>query len=267
MGNRSNWIISRTPLVPFQTPNIEPPVSAPLATPELSPPELVPTPPEPVVLPKTAKASDSAEAALKAFLEAPDWATRSTYALNPDVTRPAMEAYSHDFPDDPSAYLSIAITDSQTDPDTGYTRFFYDITTTRHPSGFPVAVAETPTGWLVDWQKFVEFRDDHFQTFSEGPVDKNGRFHLFVRTPPEPRATKTENEHFASFLIYPPLPDREKIAYVRKDSRIYGTLRAATADGILFTPVLDVAKRSTPDGKSFLEITAIHATHWRPDEG
>jgi hypothetical protein len=49
MGNRSNWIVSRTPLVPFQKPNIEPLVSAPLATPELSPPELVPTPLEPKV--------------------------------------------------------------------------------------------------------------------------------------------------------------------------------------------------------------------------
>ena len=43
-----------------------------------------------------------------------------------------------------------------------------------------------------------------------------------------------------------------------------GTLTTATASGIPFTPVLDIAKKQAPDGKTYLEITAVHANDWLP---
>ena len=248
----------------------------PVIPPEAPLPPIVEPEPEPIVEPEPepppeekpapVKASAAAEATLKAFLDAPDWSTRAAYVLSPVSVRAAMEAYSHKVPDGPTPYQSISIQNSHTDKITGNTLFIYQVITAAHPTGIPVAVAETDSGWLVDWQTFVEFRDDLFESFANGPVDQTGRFHLIVSQPPAPRAANTENAHFSSFLLDPPFPGKQQIAYVKKASVIHATIVAATSNGAIFTPLLEVAKRKTPDGKTYLEITAIIAHDWLPEE-
>lgn len=290
LGLRSDWLVARTPFP--ELPRIEPdepsapapspgPVLVkPAAPPEKSPGEpLVPLPPAdpPAAKPPTAaspdasnaaavpqKASALAEAALKAFLDAPDWAVRSAHVLRSGEIRSAMEEYSRRQPDGPTSWRSVSVENSYTDKTTGFTLFIFKVTTELHPSGFPVAVAESESGWNVDWESFVEFRDDHFRVFADGPPERSGRFHVLVSTPSESRAANTANEHFASFLLDPPLPGRQKLAYVRKDAEILPQLAAATANGGIFTPVIELAKRRTPDGKTYLEITGIVKNDWLP---
>ncbi|MEO8613641.1 MAG: hypothetical protein ABI600_00750 [Luteolibacter sp.] len=212
------------------------------------------------------KVSAAAEASLRAFLEAPDWAARNAHVLYPESVRPAMEAYSQQAPDGPTPFKSISVKQSQTDEKSGNTLFVFQVDTESIPTGIPVAVVETPKGWLTDWQTFVEFRDDHFKHFADGPAKKTQRFHLIVSTPPPARAAKTENETFASFLLDPPMPGRQQLAFVKKDSEAYQICQAATASGGIFTPVLDVTKLTTPDGQGYLEILNVSATDWLPKE-
>jgi len=215
-------------------------------------------------LPDPVKASAAAQSALKAFLDAPDWPTRSAYVLAPATVRPAMEAYSQQVPDGPTPFTSISVQNSYTDKTTGNTLFIFQVVTPRQPAGIPVAVAESPTGWCVDWPTFVEFRDDRFNAFADGPPDQTGRFHLIVSAPPAPGTANMINEHFASFLLDPPLPGRQRLAYVGKSTDIHATLAAATANGAAFTPILELAKRNTPGGESYLEIVSILANDWLP---
>lgn len=272
VGLRSNWLVANTPFPKLEIPQTiaEPPtktvlVKPPASEPPTPPPATDATPPLPETppAPENIKASAMAETALKAFLDAPDWTTRSAYVLLPEKMRAAMQAYSQETNDGPTHFESISVENSYTDKDSGSTLFIFKVTTKQHPQGFPVAVAETSSGWQVDWESFIEFRDDLFKAFVEGPAGKTGRFHLIVSTPPQARAANTENEHFSSFLLDPPLPGRQRMAYVKKTSETHGRLKQMTAGGI-FTPVLEVAKRTTPDGKSYLEITRIIAEDWLP---
>ena len=232
-------------------------------------PDEAPRPPPAAVEPEKTiepvKASDAAEAALKAFLDAPDWTARSAHTLHSEKLADAMESYSRETPDGPTPYSSVSIQNSYTDKITGNTLFIYQVVTGQHPDGFPVAVSETPGGWLVDWQAFVEFRDDRFVKFADGPAGQSGRFHLLVTAPPAERAENTENAHFSSFVVEAPMPDRQRLAYVSKSSKIHASLTAATANGAIFTPVLEVTKRKAPDDRTYLEITDIHATDWLPE--
>jgi hypothetical protein len=278
VGVRSDWLVANTPFpkleaipepveAPTKTVLVKPPVSEPELTPPVQPSvEPVPEPETPPISepqPEPAKASAMAESALKAFLDAPDWTTRSAYVLLPEKVRTTMEAYSRTAADGPTSYKSVSVENSYTDRKTGNTLFIFKVVTNQHPSGFPAAVSETSSGWLVDWESFIEFRDDQFKAFADGPADRTGRFHLIVSSPPPSRAANTENEHFSSFLLDPPIPDRQRMAYVKKSADIHARLREMTASGI-FTPVLEVAKRKTPDGKTYLEITAIIAEDWLP---
>jgi hypothetical protein len=223
-------------------------------------------PPKVEAKPEPKQAAAAAEAALRAFLEAPDWASRSAYVLFPEKTRAAMEAYSRDVPDGPTAFNSIAVKQTQVDGTTGYTLFVFFVHTDAFPSGIPVAVQETSSGWQVDWQTFVEFRDQLFQKFADGPTGQTGRFHLIVSEPPPERAATAVNEHFLSLVLNAPLNPTPHPAFVKKASEAAATLRAATPGDGFFTPVLEVAKRGTADGKTYLEVIEVVASNWSPRE-
>ncbi|MEO5712967.1 MAG: hypothetical protein ABIT37_05725 [Luteolibacter sp.] len=290
IGVRSNqYSTGHSPPAPVNTPVVEtvtkpavvePPAPKPEPTPIFVKPIIQEPPPkpeppkveveqkqpEPVKPPDPVKVSAAAEASLRAFLEAPDWATRNAHVLFPEAVRSAMETYSHEAPDGPATFKSIAVKQSQTDEKTGNTLFVFMVETGALPVGIPVAVAETPQGWLVDWRAFAEFRDDLFKKFADGPTGKTGSFHLIVSTPPPDRAASTENQHFASFLLDPPIPGRQQLAFVKKNSEAYRACLAATASGGIFTPVLEVTKLATPDKQTYLEILKIHAGDWLPRE-
>ena len=251
--------------------HVDPEIPAPpkvmLVKPPVEPTAVEPIPSVPgpeAGKPGNVQSSVAAETALKAFLAAPDWMTRSAYAMFPGRVRPAMETYSHRVPDGPMKFTEIKRQDAILDQETGTSYFVFYVFTDKHPHGIPTVVAETKSGWLVDWEAFVEFRDEHFKAFAEGPTGQTGRFHLLVSVPPAPRAANTENEYFASFLIGPPGTEAARIAYVRKNSEAFVKLSDSLKSNEVFAPVLDVAKRATPDGKTFLEISTVVAPRWLP---
>jgi hypothetical protein len=210
--------------------------------------------------------SAQAEAVLRAFLEAPDWAARSAYVLFPDRIRPAMEARSHTMDDGPTAFESIAVKQSRIDEATGETLLVFTVFTKDRPDGIPAAVQETARGWLVDWPAFVEFRDGLFGEFADGPAERTGRFHLFVSEPEPARAARAESQYFAPVLLQAPAPGPPRLAYVRKDSDAWRAIHPNVAENRIFAPVLDVAKRDAPGGKTYLEVTAVAGTDWLPHE-
>ncbi len=229
-------------------------VSAPVLVEPTPPPEPAPS----------VKVSAAAEASLRAFLEAPDWAARSAHVLFPEKVRSAMEAYSRETPDGPTAFKSIAVKQSQIDETTGNTLLIFYVTTTQHPGGIPVAIQETPNGWLVDWATFVEFRDGLFEKFAEGPAEKPGFFHLGVALPSPERATNTANESFSSYLLQSPIADKARLAYVKKNTPVAATLEAQTTNARPYAPVLELVKRTTPDKREYLEILSVKADDWIP---
>jgi hypothetical protein len=254
-------------------PKVEPPPAVATALREPTPVPITPIVEAPPVeapsagkKPEVTPVSAAAEAALRAFLEAPDWASRSAHVLFPEKVRSAMETHSHEFPDGPTPFKSIAVKQTQVDEISGNTLFIFFVSTEAFPTGIPVAVQETASGWLVDWRAFVEFRDQLFQKFADGPGDRTGRFHLIVSPPPDERAANTENEHFVSFLLNAPLNQTPHLAFVKKASQTFATFQQATASGGFFTPVLEVAKRTAPDGKTYLEVIKVVATDWIPRE-
>lgn len=95
--------VAAAPVTPVAAlPDIPKPAPEPSVVPATPPgPE---TPPEPVVpAPPPDPARPTAEATLRAFLEAPDWKTRGDRVLDPDVILPALEKYAAQAGDGPFA--------------------------------------------------------------------------------------------------------------------------------------------------------------------
>ncbi len=255
----ANQIVHQT-AAPAPTP--EPPKP----TPEKKEPAITEKPPagEPSPPVKHIRVLDAAETALRSFLNAPDWQTRLAHSLFPETTGPAMEARAARRPDGPVPFNSISVSHTQTDVESRDTLLIFQVATPSIPGGIPVAVMESADGWRVDWRAFIEFHDDEFQRFTESPATEARNFHLVVRAhEPEGENAQT-NEHYETYLIGSPVPKQETIAYVRRGSAASSTLRDAIDNRGIFTPVLEVAKRTTPDEQTYLEILHVTAPTWRP---
>ncbi len=242
--------------------SIPAPRSGPITKPE--PPRLqsIATPPTEQKPAASTPDSAAADAVLKAFLTAPDWAARSAYVLRPEKVRDAMEAYSHLVPDGATAYRFTELSYRQLDDRTGYTTLIYSVVTENSPEGIPVAIQETAKGWQVDWETFVEFRDAHFKKFVSGPVGESGNFHLIATTPPP---SKLENEHFASLLVQAGPRDKPERAYVKKDSTLFTKISAQLIPSGSFTPVLTLIKRQNETQQTYFEVTDLIAYTWGPE--
>lgn len=241
----------------------QPPPMEPEPGPEPAPLPAAPSPPPP------ASTVPGPEATLRSFLEAPDWKSRGKWVLDPDTILPAMEKHAAQAGDGPIATTSVTLLEVA-----GSTHIF-KVCTPALPDGFPVAVSATDEGPMIDWESFIGFHDDHFRKFLEGPAGKSGIFDLLVK--PEPEQAGEGAAHFVRFRLSVPMPGREAEAWIPKESVALARLRAifdgsggfdkATVDRLAETGVplvLALEKKTTNDGRDFIEIRDFVAIGWGP---
>jgi hypothetical protein len=245
----------------------EPPVVPPPVVPPIdpAPPTDQSAAPAPQVEPPL-KLIPAPEAALKAFLTAPDWKTRALHVLHPAETTAKMEAYHATAPDGPTAYTALRTNASDGDGENDARLLGYLVITESQPDGIPVALVETPDGWKVDWETFVEFRDDHFGRFAAGQGGETGAFHVLVRNTHYFGEPFPGIEQLTAFRLDPPLPDRNHYAFVPTGSELHKTLAGATEWGRPCAPVLQLVRKQHGDRKFHLEIESVIAPNWRPRE-
>jgi hypothetical protein len=242
------------------------PVTPDVPAPDETAPRLVAETPEPPP-PAPSEAAD-AEATLRAFLGAPDWKARSAFVFFPEDVRPAMAKHAAEHGDGPIPANSFQLADSVPP------HHVFTVHTKAIPEGFPVAVTMTTEGPKIGWDSFIGFHDDHFKKLLDGPADRSGIFDVLVK----PSGDPAENAHYERFQLSVPMPDRETVAFARRDSVALARLRGELNGSGSFDPptvermisglggvplVLALAKRSTPDGKgSYIEIADLVAVQW-----
>ena len=232
----------------------------------VKPPETTP-PPEP---PPATPAKLDSDHTLRAFLEAPDWKARMQYVVIPEQVGELMEKRAAESGDGPIAYTGISLATIKDGT------HLYIVRTTDIPDGVVVGVVPTEEGPKVDWEAFIGFYQDDFRKFYDGPAGQKGIFMLHVKpsAPPEGEA----ESHFLRFRLAPPMPDRDQLAWIRKDSPALPKFRAVTeggaglnknevaaalaGDGVPMVVALE--KKANGVGQTFLEITDFIKVGWGP---
>ena len=205
------------------------------------------------------------EATLKAFLSAPDWRERVKHVLHPERTGPKMEDYAKTFSDGPIPSSSIRVDATLNDPASGMKLYTYRVATKEAPEGIPVAVIETPGGWKVDWETFVEFHDDHFRLFASGKGSESGTFHVIVRNTHYFESPFPGIEKLTAFRLDPPIADRNQYAFVKTGSELHKALAESLDWGHPCNPFLEVTRHDLGNGRSYMEIIGIRSPNWRPE--
>jgi len=242
------------------------PLPTPRPAPEPAKPEVAPV--EPATPPP--KSQLSADAALKAFLEAADAKTRTELVIFPDDMRASVEKRAAELGDGPFAVTSVTLLE------TAGPSHIYKVCTPAIPEGFPVSVIETKDGAKVNWESFINFHDDLFRKFAGGPAETTGVFHVLVK--PDPPAEGEAESNFSRFKLSVPMHGREQLAWIRKDSVALAQIRGIfegsgqldkalvdkllSEDGMAFS--LKLAKRQPNERQQFIEITDFVSIGWLP---
>jgi hypothetical protein len=249
-------VINASTLAPPALPQPAPRVDAPAPLPAPNA-----TPPAPAATPES-----DAEAALLAFLGAPDWLARSAFVLSPDEIRPLMEKHAKERGDGPIPASSIQLLEVAPP-----IRIF-KVCTPVQPDGFPVPVTLTDEGPKIDWEAFIGFHDDHFKKLLEGPVDQTTVVDLLVK----PETGEEPSPYYTRYRLSVPMPGREATSWVPNNSVASARIRSvfdgaggfdkATVDRLVEetgVPLrLALTKRRTNDGREFLEVSDLVAVGW-----
>jgi hypothetical protein len=201
--------------------------------------------------------------ALKSFLAARDWKSRRALVLFQERVAKQMESYYSNHPDAPTVATRLAVEHCESDPSSELLLTVFRVTTADCPTGFTVAVEETPDGWKIDWESFIEFKDMLFDRFAAGKNGETGRFHLVT----QPAATPTTRENAISYVLLDPVKGTEHTAYATKGSEAAATLARLTADGAIGTPILELERHPETDGTATIKICSVIASSWRPQRG
>lgn len=118
--------------------------------------------------------------ALRKFLEVPTWSERAAYVKKPDVMKPLMEKYAAVSGDGPIVVSSINFIERFTKEKDAYCTFEVSGGFLPHPV---LAIVEQPANGpaQVDWESFVEFKDDLLLKFLESNGGPNQKFRVTMQ--------------------------------------------------------------------------------------
>lgn len=209
----------------------------------------------------------ASRAALDAFLKAPGWAARASYVVNPKAAANAMREDAEANGDQPIEVTSIELLAADSD------FHHYWLTSPAMPDGFPVTVFRRDGRWLIDWDLFVEMKDDLFRAFASGKGPSSASFHVYIKP------TDEGNASFRSYRLSAPIEGRSYTGFAKVGSsaqakltaifdseanRSNDTFRSMLGDkGI--PAVLQLSTKANSEGKRFISIEDLLALSWGPE--
>ena len=161
----------------------------------------------------------SALKAVKAFLAATTWKERLQWSQKPETIKAAMEKHYRTFPDGPVNVTHVDFI--QRFPSKGDTPP-YCMFEVRGPSmTHPVLMlVDQPLkkDARVDWETFIEFKDDLLFKFLKKSSTTPGRFRVMMRRAHVFDKDLPDRENKAGFEVFTPNSDFKGSVYVRKGS-------------------------------------------------
>ena len=205
---------------------------------------------------------DAARNALDAFLSAASIDERIKHVQTPDFVAPKMELYYSKHP------LKLDVTGIEYElsspvPQSNRKFHIFQLTTTQHPSGFPVSVEETQHGCLVDWTSFIQFHDNLLGKFIRVYQPQPATFHAILERAHYFRSDVPQLGSKFCFRIKSPIPGYEGYAFINHGLPLADLVEQKFKWDHIYFPVVGLQWTRTPDGAQYIEIKEIVQDSWR----
>ncbi|MEY4484699.1 MAG: hypothetical protein RL693_2151 [Verrucomicrobiota bacterium] len=215
----------------------------------------------PVRLTSVPAAAQSAFDVLRRFLEVPTWSERANYVKNPVVVKPLMEKYASTSGDGPIVVSSINFLERYTKDKDSYCTFEVSGGFLPHPV---LAIVEQPANGpaQVDWESFVEFKDDQLLKFLESNGAPNQKFRVTMQRIHYFDKDVPNLESKDSFGVRQPNAPYEGHVFIEKNSALGVQLANQLPWGKDLLVIAELTWKT--NGKDhWVELQAINSYGWR----
>jgi hypothetical protein len=205
-----------------------------------------------------------AQSAVEALITASDVDTVVPLIFAGEDFREALKSYHETRPLRP---LRDAVIERQFDgkvPETGARAFIFSVVHPSHPRGFPVSAEATPDGYKIDWESYIQWRDEWLRGFIENRPQ--GPFPLFVVL----RRTHYFNDDVPqldgklAFKVASAVPgDAGTTVFVEKASPTGRSLAETYEWGKIYFPVVELEWRSENGAGPFVRLNRVLRPTWR----
>lgn len=264
---------STVPAPPPVPPPVEGPASSGTAAPSgmasssQAPPAIQdPTGTPAVNPPRIGRVPQEAQAALKAlqgFLDANTWKERIAFVQKPESVRAAMEKYAAKAGDGPVHVDSISFVERYPSKNNVPPYSMFEVSGGALSNPVLVLIEESPkAGTRVDWEAFVEFKDNLLLKFLEDKASPAHSFRVLVRRKHYFDKDVPDVGQKDCFELEQPNAEFEGQVFAPKGSTVGRQLANQLAWGQDMPVIAELAWKS--DGKNqWVEITSIVSYGWR----
>jgi hypothetical protein len=271
-------LIVKTEVVPPPSPPSPPPPPTGVINPDLS--EKLSTLGAPVAAPVTddeeipAKSTKPAESgitalarpsleALKKFLAAPTWRERLHWVQKPDTVKPLMEKHYRSHPDGPINVTNIDFIERNPAKGGAPAYCMFEVRGGSLKRGVLVLVEEkTRNDFRVDWEAFVEFKDQLLWEFLIKPGTPPGKFRVMMRRKHCFDKNVPDLDRKDAFEISQPGADTTANVFVVKGGTVAKSLARQLDWGDTVAVTVQLVWRGE-GGKTWVELKAVPTFGWR----
>ncbi|WP_198141283.1 hypothetical protein [Verrucomicrobium spinosum] len=224
---------------------------------------LVTTPVASVRVSKLPKEAQTAVDVLKKFLEAPTWRDRLTLVQKADTLRAALDKNPEQFADGPIRVGQIDFVDRYVNKNgvPPYCMFELSGGSLEHPV-LTLVEQSTKTGIRVDWEAFMDFKEDLMLKFLETKGAPNAKFRVMLRRKHYFDKDVPEVTSKDAFEVKQPHGHFQGHIFVPKKSALAQQLANQLGWGMDMPVIAELGWKT--DGKNhWVEMTAITSYGWR----
>jgi hypothetical protein len=238
-------------------PAVEPALAVPMVP---DPPSPIPSGPPPTELIGQRKAED----AIRAFLGSTKVDEITASALNRERVAPAIAKYYAANPLQPMPFTDLVLDSSARTNETNTEAFLFRVRTQERPQGFPVCVEQTPEGYKIEWEAFIQCRDRAAANFWKSAAQETRSLYVILKRSHYFGEDMENVDDFDCFRINSPNPDEEPVyAFARKDSTFSRKYRNQITWDANYFAVAAFTHIKNTKGQTHQEIMDIERFNWR----
>jgi hypothetical protein len=203
-------------------------------------------------------------AAVKSFLTATTIEGVSANILNSTKLAPKLTSYYGSKAIPPTEFDNIVLDSGARVPETNSRAFLFRIRSPDRTQGFPVCVEETPQGYKIEWEAFIQCRDRVAANFWKDASQPQTSLFVIVKRSHYFDEDLVNLDDYECFRINSPNPDEEEFyAFARKDSAFVKKNRMLLNWDANYFVVAQFNHVKNSKGVSHVEIVDIDRFNWR----
>lgn len=186
------------------------------------------------------------------------------WILEAENLAPLLKGYYTAQPLQPLKHVEIELMEQGTTVDTRASAFVFNVRHEASAEGFPVLVEETPAGMRLDWQSYIQWRDEWLKKFATQRGTAPQILYVTLRRTHYFNDDVPDLENKLAFRLASARSEEEGVvAFVDRQSGLGRELDAAYRWHQVYFPVVELQWEQEGDNRHYVRLRRVVRASWK----